>query len=96
MPLQGQPEILFKVQQADCRPMQHVLDELCAQCGLAYGCYRLTLDGLVVLSPKDLCHGDRLVLEPETNQDLIRLANIPTITTIAQEGPDVKNEDNAF
>jgi hypothetical protein len=77
MPLQEQPEILFKINQADSRPMQNVLDELCIQCGLDLGCYRLTLDGLVVLSPRDLCHGDRLMLVPETNSDLIRIANLP-------------------
>ena len=75
MPLQGQPEILYKLRpEISNLPMQHTLDEICNQCGLELGCYRLTLDGVVVMNTRDLCHGDKLVLEPETNLDLIRLA----------------------
>jgi hypothetical protein len=75
MPLEGQPEILFKVDPDRALvPLQHVLDEICSQCGLDLGCYRLTFNGFIVLSTKDLCNGDKLVLEQETNQDLIRLS----------------------
>ena len=55
-------------------PLQHTLDQICSHCGLELGCYRLMLDGVLVLSTTDLCHGDRLTLERETNDDLARLA----------------------
>jgi hypothetical protein len=85
MPMSEQPEILFKIRpELHDLPMQQTLDEICKQCGLQQGCYRLILDGAIVVSTKDLCQNDKLLLVPENNPEIIRLAQMCPVDSLNQ------------